>query len=170
MNSVVASELHDGPAAAASGQLSDNLKADRTFDYEFVRRVITHPKVFPWVTDDKSPAPGDYRPIEGEFVYYVKVGDEGVFVFVPENCATVSVHTCLTPALWGRSVEAAEAAKRWIFENTAFQRITTTVPQNNRLAQRLAERVGMTRFGRNPRSWLKGGVLMDQLLYGINKE
>lgn len=146
------------------------MKAERTFDYAFVRRVITHPKVFPWVTDDGSPSAKDYQPVTGEGVFYIAIENEGLFVFMPENCVTASIHTCLTPALWGRSEEAARLAIQWMFEKTKFQRITTTVPENNPLAMRLARRVGLIEYGRNPKSWMKGGVLMDQILYGINKE
>ena len=149
------------------------MKVSRTKDYELVRSLIAHPKVYPWLADDGSPAAEDFRPFQGDAIYYLLVEEQtpvGVFMFVPENAATVQVHTCLTPAVWGRSIEATNAAKRWIFEHTKFQRITTTIPENNRLAQRLAVRSGMKEYGRNPKSYLKGGVLLDQILYGMNKD
>ena len=149
------------------------MRISRTFDYELVRALMTHPRVYPWLADDGSPPPEEYEPPESDLLYYLLVeedGPVGVFLFVPENAATVHVHTCLTPAIWGRSIEATEAARRWIFENTQFQRITTTIPEDNRLAARLAVRSGMKEYGRNPKSYLKGGVLLDQVLYGMNKE
>lgn len=153
--------------------MDEHLSVERTADYELIARFIRHPRVWPWVSDDGSGEPEDFAPLQSDAVIYILATREhpaGVFVFIPENTATCHVHTCLTPMAWGCSAELGRMALDWIFGNTQYLRVTTSVPAPNVLAARLAERVGMERYGVNVRSYLKGGVLHDQVLYGINKE
>lgn len=146
----------------------------RTWDYALVGRLMKHPRVFPWLVDDESPQAEDFSPIESDAITYVLVSNPepvGVFMLVPESAATVHIHTCLTPACWGRkALEATGLVIPWVFENTRHQRLTTMVPSDNLLAMRLARASGMTEYGVNPKSFLRGGVLLDTHLYGISKE
>lgn len=80
------------------------------------------------------------------------------------------VHTCVLPI--GRGIWANEAAKKmalWIWEHTECQRIVTDVPENNRLALKFAEAAGMQQFGVNPKSYKKGGKLLDVILLGLSR-
>ena len=89
----------------------------------------------------------------------------------PHNYVLYEVHTALLPCAWGlRAPLATRAGARWMFEHTNCQRIVTCVPAGNTLALRLALKAGMSQYGRNPRSLLRGGVLVDQILLGMNKD
>lgn len=147
----------------------------RTYNYELARSIMTHARVYPHITDDYSPNVNSYRPLENEALWYVLVsGDEGellgLFLFVPENAICWSVHTCLLPKAWGPMARrAGREMAGWIWENTLCHRIVTSVPESNRLALEFAVACGMTEYGRNEKSILKGGKLQDQVCLGISR-
>jgi RimJ/RimL family protein N-acetyltransferase len=148
---------------------------ERTEDLELVRSIMTHPRVYPHITDDGSPAAAEFQPVNHPAIWYVlaRDGDEllGLYMFIPQGAACWEVHTCLLPASWGaRAAAAAAGAAAWLFERTTCRRIVTSVPSYNRLALRYAERAGMQQFGVNPRSFLKDGKLHDQVLLGLSKD
>lgn len=146
----------------------------RTFDEPFIRATITHPKIWPHVSGDGSPAREDFRPrFDGAFVY-VRVRhaneDLGLFLLTVHNPILWEVHTCLLPAAWGaRAAEAARGLLAWVWAETPCRRLMTCVPASNRLALRFALRAGLTEYGRNPRSFPRHGTLEDQILLGISK-
>lgn len=146
---------------------------ERTKDYGLVRKIATNRHVYPHISDDFSPPVDEYRPPEGEAVWYVLVkdGEEllGMWAFTLENAICWKVHTCLLPTAWGKAKDMAKQMAEWIWNNTPCLRIITDVPDNNRLALKLAEDAGMTVFGLNPASYMKSGVLRDQILLGMSK-
>lgn len=146
----------------------------RTFDLNLVRDIITSPEVYRHVSDDGSPNPEDFTPATDPRVIYLGIAEggalDGVFILVPQNAATVEVHTCLRKPLWGAAIEATKQGIRWVWENTNFQRIVTNVPAPNRLAAKLSEKSGMEMYGVNKASFLKDGHLYDQVLFGISRE
>lgn len=145
---------------------------ERTTDYALVREIATHPRVFPFISDDYTPA--DWKPIESEAVWYVLVryGEEllGMWTFTPQNAICWEVHTCLLPNSWGEKAKvAAREMAEWIWANTGCLRLITNVPEYNRLALKFAKEAGMEEFGRNPKSYMKTGILHDQILLGMSK-
>lgn len=147
---------------------------ERLTDPALIREAMTHPRVYPHLIDDHSPTATEYVPIIGDQVYYLGLFDQrylGLLLFHPHNSVCFEAHTCLLPQAWGeRSAQCTKAAVAWMFENTRCKRVITNVPVYNRLALRLAERTGLTRFGVNEKSFLKDGILHDQIMLGINKE
>lgn len=151
------------------------MKASRTTDIDLVRSIITDPQVYRWVSDDASPEASDFQPApaDGDGVIYVLVESgaaRGIFAFFRQNAATTEAHTCVLPSMWGRTHLAARAAVAWVFENTTFLRIVTSVPDDNPLAARLATMAGMTHYGHNPKSFQRRGRLLGVDLFGISKE
>ena len=148
---------------------------ERTRDLELVRKILVIPRIWRWVTDDGAPELEDFTPAQAaEHTWYVIVWDVaellGLFIFHPHNSVTWEVHTCLLPKSWGeRAQQAAVGVQAWMWSQTDWQRIVTTVPANNRLALRFARRAGMVEYGINPKSWLKDGELHDQHLLGISR-
>lgn len=147
---------------------------ERTFDYALVREMMTHPKVWPWITDDGSPPVEAFQPAESEMIWYLAArdGDEvlGIWMLVPQNAVCWEVHTCLLPKAFGeRARRAALIAVSFVFDTTPCVRLFTNVPQYNRLALRFAKAAGMTEFGVNKGSYLKRGKLYDQIMLGISK-
>jgi RimJ/RimL family protein N-acetyltransferase len=147
---------------------------ERSRDWDLIKSIVTHPKVYPHVSDDFSPSPGFWEPIESEQVWYVTVRDGcellGLWAFIPENHICWKVHTCLLPIAYGqRAARAAKEMARWVWENTPCLRLITDVPAYNLLAHRFAERAGMVEFGVNPASYQKNGVLYDQIMLGMSR-
>ncbi len=147
---------------------------ERTSDYELVREIVTNPLTYDHVSDDGSPSREEYRPIESDSIWYMLVKDEdemlGCFIFVPQNVACYEVHTCLLPTAWGsRAHTAAIGVREWMFQHSPAMRIVTNVPENNRLALHFAKHAGLEMYGVNQKSYLKGGVLYDQIMLGVSK-
>jgi RimJ/RimL family protein N-acetyltransferase len=147
---------------------------ERSFDYTLIRGILTHDKIWPHISDDGSPPREEYRPIEHDAIWYVIVrdGDKllGLWVFTPQNAVCWEVHTALLPAAWGpRGQHAARLLPGWIWANTPCRRIVTNVPETNRLALHFAVKSGMKIYGVNRQSWMKNGVLCDQICLGLSQ-
>lgn len=147
---------------------------ERTHDLEVVRQVVSHPSLWPFVSDDFSGTAEGYRPVEHESIWYITVhADEkllGVFLLTLQSGCCFEIHTCLLPCSWGPQAKAASLGiVEWIWANTRCERIITSVPAYNRLALRFAEKAGMKLYGRNTLSWIKNGKLWDQLLLGLSR-
>lgn len=155
---------------------------ERTQDYDLIRRIMSHPRVYPHITDDGCSPVEEFHPVESPEIWYVLVRSEnghtlsfgdvvGMWVFVPQNAVCWEVHTCMLPAAYGEAAAiAAKQMAEWIWSYTPCRRIITNVPVNNRLALRFAKAAGMVEFGRNERSFLKNGALVDQIMLGLTKE
>jgi hypothetical protein len=147
---------------------------ERSFDYELVRQIITHPRLYPHLSDDHSPPPDEYQPQRHPAIWYVIVRDDdellGLWMFVPQNGVCWEVHTALLPCAWGeRGQLAARLLPTWIWHASHCRRIVTNVPVTNRLALHFAYQAGMRVFGVNEASYQKNGVLHDQVMLGISK-
>lgn len=147
---------------------------ERSRDWELIKRIVTHPKVYPFISDDFSASRDQWEPIKDESIWYVVVrdGEEalGLWAFIPENAICWKVHTCLLPAAWGaKARKAAEELAPWLWANTPCLRVITDVPEDNRLAFHFALVVGMKEFGVNPKSYMKHGRLHDQIMLGISR-
>jgi RimJ/RimL family protein N-acetyltransferase len=152
---------------------------ERSFDYELIRRIITHRRIYPHVSDDGSPPANEYRPIESDGVWYVVVRDIypdagaqeilGLWIFHPHTSICWEIHTALLPNAWGeRGQCAARLLPDWIWKHTPCRRIITSVPASNRLALHFAFRAGMKAYGVNEASILQNGRLCDQVCLGIS--
>lgn len=151
------------------------LNFSRSDDWPLIREIMTHPRVWPHISEDTSPSVDEFVPCEHESFWYVLVSNDtgplGLFLLQPHNGVHWEVHTCLLPAGWihGSRAIAAEAIA-WLWRHAPrLERLTTIVPQNNLLALRFAEAMGMIEYGVNPNSVLKGGQLLDQVLLGMNR-
>jgi Acetyltransferase (GNAT) domain len=150
------------------------MRFERTYDMALVRQVMTHPRVWPWISDDGSGAPEDFSPVDHPAILYLLCRDGkellGLWMFVQQSAARLEVHTCLLPGHgFRRGREAAREAAEWIWANTRCHRICTRVPIRNRIAWKFAESAGMTEFGREPKSFLKNGILQDEILLGMSR-
>jgi RimJ/RimL family protein N-acetyltransferase len=147
---------------------------ERTKDWELIKRIVTDKSVYSKVSDDESPAAKDWQPSQHEQAYYllVKNGiDElGIFYVAPQNGVTYQVHTCLLPHAYGpKAAVAAKELLDWVFENTNCERLVTEIPEYNSLALRFALKAGMEKYGYNPKSFKKDGVLHGVMMLGISK-
>lgn len=148
------------------------MRIERTTDEEYIKSCLTHKSIWPHVHEDDACNAEDYEPPINDGIYWLKAIDKypvGVFLLHPHTSVCFEIHTCLLPEIWGRSQEFTALVIVWIFENTPCNRLITNIPAYNKLAIRLAQRSGMTQFGINEKSYLKNGILQDQIMFGINK-
>ena len=143
-------------------------------DAELIRSTMTHPRVWPWISDDDSVRREDFQPVFAETIIYLGVWSEafiGLWMCVRQNAITFAVHTCLLPAGAGPVGQiAACEAQKWMWDNAdGCQRLITSVPSDNTLALRFAKNVGMVEFGRNPRSFLRNGLVLDEIWLGLSR-
>ena len=139
----------------------------RCVDKEDISRIINHPKVFKWLSDDLSPSP--FVPVV-EDLYIMNEEKTGVIRIDPVNGITCEVHTATLPELWGRSDKFVKEVITWGFTNTLYQKAITYIPKYNRPAIQIAKRCGMVKEGRITRSFLKKWKLYDMEIYGLQKK
>jgi RimJ/RimL family protein N-acetyltransferase len=151
------------------------ITVERSTDYPLLTWLATSsPLVYNAMCYDFSPPADQYRVPEGDHLIYLLAKDDGLprgfWCFVPQNAVCYEVHTVAVPEFYGAKVlEAAGIAQRWIWDNTPCRRIITNVPEFNRLALRFAQKAGMTIFGVNEKSYIKGHKLIDQIMLGMSK-
>ena len=132
---------------------------------------MTHPRVYPHITDDYCPPAEEFNCSASmtDANYFLLVNDgEGVFFLHPHSHILYEVHTCLTPKCWGK-VEAAKKGAEWMFTHTDCEKIITWVPEYNEIARRYALKAGMKEEGFSPNSYMKHGKLQGMRLLGMDK-
>jgi RimJ/RimL family protein N-acetyltransferase len=160
---------------ATPHRIESAIRMDRLFDRALIAETLAHPRIYPHISDDFSPPPDEADTAINDAAIYLGAfrGDSylGLFLLHAHNGVLFEVHTCLLPAAWGdNALACASGCITWAFQHTPCRRLITSVPTDNPLAHRLAVRAGMSEFGRNPRSILRGGQLLDQVLLGISKD
>jgi hypothetical protein len=145
---------------------------ERTRDLERVRRAIANDaRIWSASTDDTAPNSARWKPSRDERIWYVVAieGCEAVatLTLVPENAVTYQVH--MDRVFGARPARALREFFAWAFEHTPARRIGAAIPADNPIAIRAARRAGMTQYGINPASFLRGGKLQDQILFGVSK-
>jgi hypothetical protein len=153
------------------------MRAEKTRDAALIKSVITHPRVYPHVTDDGCPKVGNFDALgaaSSPQFHFVCIFDGpeflGLFMFHQINLVMYEVHTCLLPNAWGeRATKAAHLARDWMYQNTPCMKIITHVPRDNVLAFRFAKRCGMKVEGILVKSIQKNGALLDQTILGMEK-
>jgi hypothetical protein len=151
-----------------------NVRRATIDDSDIIRAVYGSPGTWEAVSDDNTP------PLEGidlstilsnPVMCVLIVDDAAVFLFHPHNSVMFEMHSAVKPEFRGpQAVEAARMAGFWIFEHTPCMKIITLIPAGNVPAVVLARRGGMVKEGTLTASFLKGGRLIDQYVYGITKE
>jgi hypothetical protein len=149
------------------------MKYEITHDEAFIHRCLTDPVLWRLGKDDALAGVNPrlfFAPVDGS-VLYVKAGEYGLLIGRPVNCISLDVHIALLQEAKGKAVDICKGAINWVFENSQKPlRITASIPEYNKLAIRLAQKVGMEFIGVNRKSFLREGVLYDQHLFGISEE
>ena len=148
------------------------MKIVPTLDEAKIKTTVTHPAIWPHVSDDSCKV-DDYTPHMNGVLWLEVVEDQslGVYLVHPHNSVTYEIHTCLLPIAWGsKARQAGKLVLDWMFANTPCQKVITQVPQTNALALRYAKRCGMVVEGNNRQSFLKNGQLLDMTQLGITKK
>jgi hypothetical protein len=150
----------------------------RTRDLALVRRTLTDASQVRMSAEDATDV-ATWQPHADERVIYIAVTGPtkcvaftellGIFTLIPENSVCFQIHAALLPHCWGsRTRLALRGALAFAWRETPARRIVASIPAFNRLAVRLARDAGMTCYGINSASFLRGGRLHNQVLVGIS--
>lgn len=145
---------------------------ERTFDYELVRQIMTHPAVYEGIRDDTAPSAEDFEPERSDRLWYILVTEDagrvlGLFVCFLHNAVCWEAHTCLLPHCRGREALAVyKAGHAWLREHTTCRKVIGAISPDNRPALWMALSSGLKRIGLNTKSVLKHGQLCDQVWVG----
>lgn len=150
------------------------IEIERTYDMELIKKIITHPRVYPYARDDQSPPPDKFHPTNHPLIIYLLTRKNGkpagVMMGVPENGICIRAHHYFLPIIWGKAaMEAALQAINYIWNNTAYQRIVGKTPLCNVLAIRFAFKIGMECVGFDRKSVQIKGKLWDQAIFGMSR-
>jgi RimJ/RimL family protein N-acetyltransferase len=127
------------------------------------------------ISDDSMSPIGWELPSGDECIYLGVIDDDGdlvgIWAIFRHNAALADMHVCFTKKGFGHTaLKSGIMALNWLWRYTDFNRIMAQIPVGNRLALKLAQRIGMTQFGINPDSWLKNGKYHDLILMGVTRE
>jgi RimJ/RimL family protein N-acetyltransferase len=140
-------------------------------NFALINQILRHPAIYLMSSDDGTPPPQDIDATGAAMTFLLVYCGErlaGLYALQFHNTVMAEVHTCILPEFRGQ--QAAVAAQRligWAFTNTRCKKITTLVPAFNRGALRYARLAGFQREGLITKSFLKNGVLHDQVLLGL---
>jgi hypothetical protein len=154
--------------------VSTEITYRRTRNYDVLTRMARTPELYRQMGDDSAPPRDEYHVLRDERIVYVLAmdGDEplGFFMLVPESRVMAKFHSIILPSAWGpRALAAIKGLFEWTWRETQFQRLITDVPEFNRAALSFGKRAGLTQYGYNEASFLKGGKMIGQYNLAISR-
>jgi len=144
------------------------MNISRTRDKKAILKILKHPDVNHWVTDDLSPE--NFTPIIHDAIIYLMDDKKtGVIRIEPMNGICCQGHVATLPEMWGQSVEFARLAVAWIFKATRYMKIVGMVPEYNQRALEWAKASGMMQEGVITKAFLKDMKLHNLIVFGLCK-
>lgn len=142
------------------------IRFERTRNLKLIASIMTHPDLWPWLSDDFYPAPENFLPIESEAIFHLMAfdGDEplGLYITHPINTLLWEVHHALLPKAWGpRALEIGRAFEAWMWLNTDALKLVGFTPACNKLALRYAKQLGMQEVARVAKCYQRRFELHD---------
>lgn len=149
------------------------MRLERTQDSALIRDIVTHPSIWPHVSED-GVSRETWDPLIHEHIYQLAIVDDsgvgGVFVLTPQSSVCWEVHTCILPSHRGdKARQATKLCAEWMFSNTPCLHIITKVPAYNRSAYQLARDTGLRDIGMIESAWMRNGQVEDVYLLGVKK-
>lgn len=145
-------------------------------DINDVYRILSDESVFSYIVDDSKKNPESalmqaHNLISAMNTYVLRPRPDSLFIFTPTNYITYEMHVATIEGDARRYArEDAKRAVAWMLENTRAQKFIGMVPTCNRRAAVFARMCGLKKEGRIKNTFLKDGVLYDNLVFGIDRE
>ena len=117
-------------------------------------------------------ATGSSPPLQyAIYVHGTFAGGVGAFLFKAENAGVAEIGWWLNPEYWGRGITttAVRAYIDELFEHRGLARLWAPVMEPNVASARVAEKAGMLLEGIAPSHYVKGGVRLDALNFGLTR-
>ena len=133
-------------------------------------RIITHPDIYPFVSDDGS-VPRETYVLHEQIFPLVVYDPEPVAcsIFYPVNTCTLEIHTQTLPDARKRSFEYGRAMLAWIWWKTDAEKIVAAIPSDNRKTLLYTLRLGFKIEGISTKSFIRNGTLLDRTYIGIRR-
>jgi RimJ/RimL family protein N-acetyltransferase len=98
-------------------------------------------------------------------------GGVGAILFKAENSGVAEIGWWLNPRFWGKGITTAvvQAFIDEMFEHRGLERLWAPVMEPNIASARVAQKAGMRLEGIAPSFYVKGGVRMDGLNFGLTR-
>ncbi len=149
---------------------------------EVNRTWITNPilevmqQVWGVLTDDSGLKFEDYRPrIDEDSRWYITSHNGrpvAAFWLRRLNGVTWEAHANVIPSTWGskRGTALCRQALKLAFEDTEALKFVAQITDSSPATQKMAESIGFSREGINKKSFLRDGVLHDQVYFGMTRK
>jgi len=142
----------------------------RTYSNYVINSVFRHPEVEDHVFDD-GPRDVVYE-ISDRYIYLVVYGAGlvpiGLGLFVRKSMIELDCHIAFTPECRGsKAIAGGLLMIDWIKNYTGYRKLTTATPSFNKRCQRFVASLGFGREGINSASYVKNGLVYDQIYYGL---
>jgi len=135
---------------------------------EDAESIISHPDIYPFVSDDGSVERSQFKLPDGMI---------GLVVYDPDPVACVCIHlrsTCMCelhvqvlPDARNKSFEYGKAMLAWIWDNMTVDKLVGLVHDNRTLAYTL--KLGFKKEGECPASLKQNGQLINQTHIGMER-
>lgn len=124
--------------------------------------------------DDSAPAREDWEPTIHPLISYMQVFEcgelIGMFMVSAHSQWCWELHMAFLPKAWGpKTVNAGRDFIEWIWRESRCNRLFGQISESNPLSLRLAKAAGMQVYGNHPQSFMKHGIMRDQVLVGISR-
>lgn len=137
-----------------------------TEDRAYATAVMTHPAIWPALTNDLAPPLPEFEAPEG-FVYFVPVEDgrpAGLFGVRVAEIGVISLHVAMLPEFRGTGTRrAGQAMLDWIWTNTPAERVVVRLEARNVLARAAAVRAGFVQCDQWTDTITKAGEPMEMI-------
>ena len=147
------------------------MRLEETRDVSVIRAVMTHPRLWPWLSHDFSPSAAEFWPSCTPGVHYLEARSDqgellGLCIAHALNPVCWEVDHAILPHAWGATAIAiGRALGHWVWDNTDAQTVVGMTPSDNRLACRYAQTLGMVETGRIPKAFQRRGLLHDLVIF-----
>lgn len=149
-----------------------------------VRRTwIAHPilyimqQVWEYLTDDSGLKFEDYSPrLDEDSRWYITYDEYdtpvAAFWLRRLNGVTWEAHANVAPQYWGnkKGTKLCKQALAFAFEDTEALKFVAQIPDSSKATQKMAAAIGFSREGINKQSFLRDGVLHDQVYFGMTRK
>lgn len=129
--------------------------------HEFVKYVITHPRVWPYVSEDGM-EPEEYEPSETSI--YIRHGEHGFMEFRQVGKYLYDCHISMLPKAHGVKEFVAHCIE--FMQDSGARKILASIPSENKSAIFLANKCGFEREGYIKKALFRHGKMIDVVLMG----
>lgn len=137
----------------------------RTTDAAYIKAVMTDLAIWPWVSNDGSPAPADWEPPLGEHAHWIR-SDDGFALFLahPQTHWMWELHIAVLPEARDKTTGYVREVAAYLRENTQATCLIGFIAEDNAPCLRAARAGGFKVTGVAPKSVRRSGKVLDMTI------